>query len=690
MTTPPSLFAQQIAPAHPTRQQVREREWIYVPYDRLTDAAGPLHALPPGDAGIVMMEALQKARRRPYHKKKLVLILASQRHFALEQAARGVKVIYQFTPGIFADGLVAAHREYNFKRLTMMEPAEREMRLDMVQAVAAGVPLEQVPDASWLSTAADFDGVYGSKTAPGVQKRYLMDRFYRAMRHKTGILMDEAAGALGRAEPLGGRYSFDEDNRKPYRGQPPVPARPAYPPDAITAEAIATVNREFPDHFGTTDGFDLPIALGDIEDAWRFALDKLLPFFGPFEDAMATGEPAMFHSKLSALINIGRLLPARILADVEHRARAGAIPLASAEGFIRQILGWREFMRHVHRVTDGYRAISAPTEPPRPVPKGLAAMKADAASDADPVPPPDAGARPSALGAALPLPAAYWGAPSGLNCLDTVVRQVVDEGWSHHITRLMVLSNLATLAGYSPRELADWFWIAYIDAYDWVVEPNVLGMGTFGDGGVVAVGVVGETAVLGDQPRGVWRGPALIPAARSAAGQARVEGDRLRDMRALDRLGHRLIVDPAQAVAGDFPARRDHRRDRRRVRRHRRGDAEHGNRHVARGEQAVEPPEAGAAAIFVQALHRHRPVGVAGRADHLRQERLRSGIAVIDRVFGPFLVVDDELHRDARAARPARIGGRRAVADEVAGGGHVSHAANAAATASPAGRTKPS
>jgi deoxyribodipyrimidine photolyase-related protein len=473
--SPQSLFQQRIAPAHPSAHDLRERQWLYIPYDRLTDSTGPLHTLPPAQAGIVMMEALAKAHRRPYHKKKLVLILASQRHFALEQAARGVKVIYHFTNGIFADGLAEIHQRHHFQQLTMIEPAEREMRLDIAEALTRGVPLNQVEDTTWLSTPADFDQVY--PTRPGTQKHYVMDRFYRAMRQKTGILMDAT-----KSQPLGARYSFDEDNRKPYRGTPPVPARPTYPPDEITTEAIAAVNHLFPNHFGTTEAFDLPIKQHDVEHCWHFALHHLLPIFGPYEDAMATHEPELFHSKLSALINISRLLPARVVADVESHARAGNIPLPSAEGFIRQILGWREFMRHIHRVTDGYRTIAAPTEPPRPKPRA----KRKPEPDPHPTPAPEQGACPSALAAALPLPAAYWGTKSGLNCLDTVVAQVLHQGWSHHITRLMVLSNLATLCGYSPRELTDWFWIAYIDAYDWVVEPNVLGMGTFADGGITA------------------------------------------------------------------------------------------------------------------------------------------------------------------------------------------------------------
>ena len=471
-----SLFEQQIGRAAPEPDDARHRKWIYVPYDRLTDAAGPLSETAPNDMGIVMMEALAKAHRRPYHKKKLILILASQRHFALEQAARGVKVAYMFTPGIFADGLLAAKKKYALPRLTMMEPAEREMRLDVEEAMRRGIEIERVPDTTWLSTVDDFERVYGKPGSGPVSKHHLMDRFYRVMREKTGYLMRGG-------KPEGGQFSYDAENRKPYRGTPPVPQRTAYAPDAITEEVIELVAREFPRHFGSAQGWNLPMRHDDIEAAWRWSLEHLLPLFGPFEDAMTTDEPDLFHSRMSAFINISRLLPARIVTDVVEAAGKGLIPLASAEGFVRQILGWREFMRHIHRVTDGYRNIAAPSEPK---PKSIGRKSSGKGKSPGVETGGDTGARPSALGATKPLPAAYWGVPSGLNCLDTVVRQVVDEGWSHHITRLMVLSNFATLCGYSPRELTDWFWVGYIDAYDWVVEPNVLGMGTFGDGGITA------------------------------------------------------------------------------------------------------------------------------------------------------------------------------------------------------------
>jgi deoxyribodipyrimidine photolyase-related protein len=190
-----------------------------------------------------------------------------------------------------------------------------------------------------------------------------------------------------------------------------------------------------------------------------WALAECLPQFGPYEDAMSTRSSGLFHSRLSPLLNLHRITPARLLAEV----LALPIDIASQEGFVRQVLGWREFVRHVHEATDGFRRLPglAPGDPDRP-------------------------AAPSHLGADRPLPPAFWGGvESGLNCLDHVVRDVWREGWSHHITRLMVLSNLATLLDVSPRELTDWFWAAYTDAFDWVVEPNVLGMGTFAAGGLM-------------------------------------------------------------------------------------------------------------------------------------------------------------------------------------------------------------
>jgi deoxyribodipyrimidine photolyase-related protein len=460
-----SRFLERIASVRPTKQQAKARRWIYLPYDRLTDRTGPLHATAPSDAGLILVESAAKGHRREYHKKKIALLLANERHFALEQATRGVAILYITEQGTHGDGLLKIQREFDLPAITLMKPAERELRIDLDHASKQGLKLNEVEDTTWLSTESDFDSVFKLKPGADLPRAFVMDRFYRAMRKKTGILMQQG-------EPVGGSFSYDAENRQPYKGQVPVPRRPIYQPDEITQEVLELVAQEYPHNFGTLDGFDFPVTAEDCRTFWKFALTKLLPTFGPYEDAMRDDELDLFHSKTSALVNLSRILPSDLVNDTAAAYAKGKIPLASAEGFIRQVLGWREFMRHLHRVTDGYRNL------PKTDSIFIEKKRGNTGSYA--------GATPSALQAIRPLPAAYWGAKSGLHCLDTVVEQVIHEGWSHHITRLMVLSNLATLCGFSPRELTDWFWFAYVDAYDWVVEPNVLGMSTYADGGLTA------------------------------------------------------------------------------------------------------------------------------------------------------------------------------------------------------------
>jgi deoxyribodipyrimidine photolyase-related protein len=439
------------------------RRWLYVPYDQLSDAMGPLSREDPRELGIVLVEAPAKAARRPYHKQKLALVLANQRHFALEQAARGVAVRYEVAAGDYASALRGVCAELG--PLRVMEPAERELRRDLAPLVAEG-RIEIIAHEGWLSQREDFVASVGN--APP----YRMDAFYRRLRARTGILMVDG-------KPEGGKFSFDAENRRPYRGEPQAPTRPVFAPDAITREVCDLIERHFAQHPGELHADHLPATRDDAERLWRFALAECIPQFGPFEDAMSREADTLFHTCVSPLLNLHRILPARVVADVAAQVQ---VPLASREGFVRQVLGWREFVRHVHVETDGFRGLPDGLVPTQDAPGdgGYAGWR----GHSWPVgaAPGDGGAAPSVLGANMPVPPAYWGTPSGLACLDHVVASVWRDGFSHHITRLMVLSNLATLLGLSPRDLTDWFWVAYIDAYDWVVEPNVLGMGTFAVG----------------------------------------------------------------------------------------------------------------------------------------------------------------------------------------------------------------
>jgi len=438
------------------------RRWLFVPYDQLTDALGPLSREDPGELGIVVVESPWKASLRPYHKQKLALVVANLRRFALEQAERGVAVRHTVSRGPFREVLRPLARELG--PLRTMEAAERELREDLSPLVTEGL-IEVLPHEGWITTPGQFRE---SQEGPP----WRMDAFYRRVRRDTGILMADGS-------PEGGKYSFDPENRESWAGEPPAPEAPTFPADPVKDEAVALVEEAFADHPGELRPEALPTSREDAERLWAWALDRCLPHFGPYEDAMSTISRGLFHTRISPLLNLHRLLPRRVVEEVA----ALDVPLQSREGFVRQVLGWREFVRHVHRATDGFRELPGVGADLRPEPGdgGYGRWRGENGRG-DRSGGPDGGAAPAFLGKGRPLPMAYWGVESGLHCLDRVVAEVWEEGWSHHITRLMVLSNAALLLDASPRELTDWFWAAYIDAYDWVVEPNVLGMGAFAAG----------------------------------------------------------------------------------------------------------------------------------------------------------------------------------------------------------------
>jgi len=453
-----SLFGEELKKAQP---EAGPRRWLFVPYDQLSDDMGPLSRDKPAELGIILVESPWKAGRRPYHKQKLALVIANLRHFALEQARRGVAVRHMISPGPYHQALEPIASELGI--LHTMVPAERELRLDLDKLVDRG-RLAYLPHEGWLTQPGQFQRGCGH-TPP-----WRMDAFYRQVRRETGILMDHG-------KPIGGKYSMDSANRLAWRGKPEAPAPPTFPLDPIKTEVGDLIHREFARHPGRLDLKALPTTRADADTLWSWAKRECLHSFGPYEDAMSLQSKGLFHTRISSLVNLHRLLPSRVLAEV----MALDIPLSSKEGFIRQVMGWREFIRHVHLATNGFRHLPAGPCPIQSLTgdggyrrwSGKSWNPTGESTDSD------GGAAPSHLGGETPLPPAYWGENSGLTCLDHVVASVWEEGYSHHITRLMILSNIATLLDVRPRELTDWFWVAYTDAYDWVVEPNVLGMGTF-------------------------------------------------------------------------------------------------------------------------------------------------------------------------------------------------------------------
>ena len=270
-----------------------------------------------------------------------------------------------------------------------------------------------------------------------------MERFYRNMRRRTGYLLD-ADGA-----PEGGKWNLDAENREPLPRRIPIPDRPSFPPDAETHAVLELVARRFGNHFGSLEGFDHPVTRADALAHLGWFAREALPRFGTFQDAMRQGEPLLFHSHVSALVNGGLLGPAECCEAALAEYEAGRAPLNAVEGFVRQIIGWREYVRGIYWLKG-------------PEYKLINALEAD-----------------------RKLPWFYWSGETDMACVRDVVSITRDHAYAHHIQRLMVTGNLAMLLGVHPDEINEWYLVVYADAYEWVELPNVHGMATFADGGII-------------------------------------------------------------------------------------------------------------------------------------------------------------------------------------------------------------
>ncbi len=408
---------------------------------------------PRPDVVVLLVESVTKGAELPWHRQKLVLILSTMRHFAAELRAAGYRVDHRIAT-TYEEAIVESAREHGARRVVASEPREWQLLEEFTRLAPrlneAGISFERREDPGFIAPRATFDA-----WAEG-RKEMRMEWFYRELRRTHGVLMEPDG------TPTGGTWNFDAENRKPWPKGRGAPTRLTFTPDALTRDVMAQVAR-WSGRWGSVEGFSLPVTRADALTLLERFITERLPEFGPYEDAMQAGETDLLHSTLSSALNVGLLHPLEVVRRAERAYRAGAVPLASAEGFIRQILGWREFVRGIYwRLMPGLRTANA-------------------------------------LGADRTLPLWFW-APDGeagyagtgshgacrMHCLADTVRSVRDHGRVHHIPRLMVQANIATLLGVTPEALSRWFWAGFTDAYEWVELPNVVGMGTWGDGGVMA------------------------------------------------------------------------------------------------------------------------------------------------------------------------------------------------------------
>ncbi|MBK8689677.1 MAG: cryptochrome/photolyase family protein [Betaproteobacteria bacterium] len=395
-----------------------------------------------------MAEVAEESTHVWSSKPRTALFLAAMRHFA--QALRAAGRPLHYTPlddhanhGSLPAQLHADIDRLRPARLVMTAPGDWRV-LQAIQAVAQarGLPLDIREDRHFYCSVRDF-----AAHARG-RKSLRMEYFYREMRKRHGVLMRGERGD----EPEGGQWNYDEDNREPFGADGPgdVPPRAVFEPDALTREVIALVEQRFGAHPGRLDGFAWPVTRDQALVALQRFVTERLPLFGRYQDAMWPGEPWLYHAHLAAALNLKLLNPREVVDAAVAAYRAGAAPLASVEGFVRQILGWREYVRGIYWTRmPGYAELNA----------------LDAHED---------------------LPAWYWTGATDMACLRDALAQTLEHGYAHHIQRLMVTGLYALMYGVRPQQVHAWYLAVYVDAVEWVELPNTLGMSQYADGGLLA------------------------------------------------------------------------------------------------------------------------------------------------------------------------------------------------------------
>lgn len=417
------------------------RHLVLVLGDQLDRRSSALEDFDPARDRILMVEAPGEAKRAWSSKPRTAVFLAAMRHFARELEAQGLAVDYlalgRHPHETIEAALAQALARLRPQRLVAVEPGEWRLERAIERVAAeAGTPLAWREDRHFLVSRLEF-----AQWARGY-RQVRMENFYRWMRRRTGVLMEGD-------EPAGGRWNFDAENRESFGRDGPrdIPAVPAFPPDALTRQVLEEVERHFADHPGELAAFSWPVTREDALAALEAFVRERLPGFGRHQDAMWTGEATLNHSLLSVAMNLKLLDPREVIAAAERAWREGRAGLESVEGFVRQVLGWREFIR-------GLYWLDMP---------GLAEA--------------------NHFGHARALPAWYWTGNTRMNCMREAVGQTLRTGYAHHIQRLMVTGQFALLAEVDPKAVAGWYLAVYADAVEWAELPNVAGMALYANGG---------------------------------------------------------------------------------------------------------------------------------------------------------------------------------------------------------------
>ena len=419
------------------------RNLIFILGDQLSPSISSLLDGDPRQDIVLMVETQAEATYVRHHKKKIVLLFSAMRHFAQELEALGWRVDYRTLDahdnrGNFADELELAVQTH--KPVAVITTAAGEWRLREEFRRCQGrlsVPLQIRADTRFVCSIEEF-----ADWAKG-RKQLRMEYFYRDMRRKTGLLMQGD-------QPEGGRWNFDAENRKPAKMQLFMPEVLKFKPDALTREVIRLVGGRFADHFGDLQPFWFATTRADARKAFAHFLEAALPSFGDYQDAMLSQNRFLYHAVISMYLNCGLLDALEVCRSVEDQYRTGRVPLNAAEGFIRQIIGWREYVR------------------------GIYWLKMPDYADLN------------FFAATRALPGSYWSGETDMACVRAAVTQTREEAYAHHIQRLMVTGNFALLAGVDPKAVHEWYLSVYADAYEWVELPNTLGMSQYADGGLLA------------------------------------------------------------------------------------------------------------------------------------------------------------------------------------------------------------